>query len=91
MTKSIKALNILFIIFSALLMCFVLVNVKASSGLDDALRRVAERCPSMTIKGIKRSCGGLMQAGLSEEDILRNVIVGGLGYDQSHIIYGGTN
>ncbi|KAL9658123.1 hypothetical protein ABK040_013036 [Willaertia magna] len=84
MTKSIKALNILFVIFSvfALLICFVLVNVKANSGLDDALRRVAERCPSMTIKGIKRSCGGLMQAGLSEEDILRNVIVGGLGYDR---------
>ncbi|KAL9658153.1 hypothetical protein ABK040_013065 [Willaertia magna] len=85
MTKSGKALNFLFVIFSAFafLICFVLdVKVKANSGLDDALRRVAERCPSMTIKGIKRSCGGLMQAGLNEEDILRNVIVGGLGYDR---------
>ncbi|KAL9646111.1 hypothetical protein ABK040_007989 [Willaertia magna] len=81
--KNIKALNI-FVIFSFLFLFFIVCSkVTVGSELDNALRRVAERCPSMTITGIKKSCGGgLMKASPSDpDDLFRSLVVAGLGYD----------
>ncbi|KAL9641571.1 hypothetical protein ABK040_013491 [Willaertia magna] len=64
-------------------------NVKSrniyNNELDTVLRRVGERCPYMSMKGIQKACSGLMKGSATttnNEDFFKDLLVGGLGYDR---------
>ncbi|KAL9658670.1 hypothetical protein ABK040_006204 [Willaertia magna] len=79
-------LSVIMLVVALQLLISSSIKMVEAGELDVALKRMAERCPSMTMRGIKTSCGPNGPFRLGGEGLDANafndVVISGLGYDR---------